>query len=431
MNKDKLSLIPHTPGIYLMRTSSGEIIYIGKAIDLAKRVRSYFTKKVNTPLPSVTFLSNVKVVDYIIAESERDALILENRLIKKLQPKYNVLWRDDKSYPHLKVTLDEDFPRVLLTRQIKKDGSKYFGPYHNTGEIKKLLRWLGKTFNIRQCKIDFRYKNLPDGKRVQGCVYYHIQQCRGPCLGKVAPEEYRKNIDKLLMFLEGKYTDLIRILEKEMHKASGKLLFEDAKIARDNIRAIDRMFEKISFREANQDDIVGHIKITRALSQIKDCLGLPKVPVTIEAFDVSNIYGKESTGSMVRFYKGEPDKNNYRKYKIKTVSGIDDYSMIREIVERRYSRLIKENRKLPDFILIDGGRGHLESARGVLEKLKLKHLPVASLAKSEETIFIDDKQINLPQDSPALLLLEHIRDESHRFALKYHRERRKKVWGRF
>jgi len=411
------NLLPETPGVYLMRDYSGEILYIGKARNLKKRVSSYFTKSVSDPRITA-LISSIKTVDYIIAKSERDALLLENKLIKKLQPKYNIMWRDDKSYPYIKLTAKEEFPYLTLTRQKKNDGSKYFGPFHNVSNVRKLLRRLRFMFHIRPCtKTKFKSK----------CFYFDLGQCPGPCIGKIKSSEYKKNIEKLELFLEGKYDLLKKILEKEMKEQSEKLNFEEAKNLRDIIFSIDKIFEKISFHEIKETDLDRRLNLSRTLSQLKEILNLPKVPVTIEAFDVSNISGKEAVGSMVSFFQGKPDKKNYRRYKIKNVNFIDDYAMIKEIIQRRYKKLLEEHKKLPDLIIIDGGKGHLSSAKNVLDEIGIKNQPIISIAKKEEEIFTfeKDEPIKLPPSSPVLQLIQQIRDEAHRFAISYHRYRRK------
>ncbi len=417
MSNKIYKILPETPGVYLMRDYSGEILYIGKATNLKKRVSSYFTKSVLSPRITA-LISSIKTIDYIIAKSERDALLLENKLIKKLQPKYNIMWRDDKSYPYIKLTLNDEFPYLYLTRKKKNDGARYFGPYHNVCEVKKLLRKLRFMFHIRPCsRTKFKSK----------CFYFDLGQCPGPCIGKISSAKYKKNVKNVMLFLEGKYNLLKNILRKEMKTKSDKLDFEEAAKIRDIIFSIDRIFEKISFHEIAETDITEHINLSRTLSQMKEILNLPAVPVTIEAFDVSNISGKEAVGSMVTFFQGKPNKTNYRRYKIKTVNFIDDYAMLKEIVQRRYIRLIHEQKKLPDLIIIDGGKGHLSSVKEILNKIGLKNQPIISIAKKEELIFTPDREqpIKLPNDSPVLKFIQYIRDEAHRFAISYHRYKRK------
>ncbi|MEW6040306.1 MAG: transglycosylase SLT domain-containing protein [Elusimicrobiota bacterium] len=418
--------LPHTPGVYLMRSYSGEILYIGKANDLQKRVLSYFSKRQQDPRISTMF-SGVRVIDYVILKSERDALLFENRLIKHFQPKYNVALRDDKSYPYIKVTLNERFPRICLARKTKlKKGvgnnGRYFGPYHNAGEVKRLLRWLRVSFKICPCKKDV--------EKMTGCLYQDIDFCPAPCKGKISRNDYLKNVNKVIMFLEGNFQPLRKTIEKEMTAAGKKLNFERAAQLRKNILAIDNMFQKVSLREINETELTSKLETSRALSALKERLNLVAVPLVIEAIDVSNISGTNPTGSTVRFTNGLPDKQNYRMYRIKTLNEreIDDYKMVYEIVNRRYRRLRDEKKPLPDLILIDGGKGQLSAAKKAIENLGIKNVSIASLAKKEEEVFLPSNEtpVAIAPDNPALLLLKHIRDEAHRFALKYHQLKRSK-----
>jgi excinuclease ABC subunit C len=409
-----------------MRSYSGEILYVGKAIDLLKRVSSYFAKR--QPDPRIlSMLSSVRVVDYVALKSEKDALLAEDRLIKRFQPKYNVALRDDKSYPYVKVTLDEKFPRICLVRQKnpkrRRGGARYFGPYHNAGEVKRLLRWLRTTFNICPCGRDV--------EKMKGCLYRHIEFCPAPCEGRITAQAYMKNVRKVLMFLEGRYGPLKRHLEREMRASSSRLDFERAAELRNNILAIDRMFEKISIREITEAELADRIETSRALGMLKEYLGLPSIPLTIEAFDISNISGTNPTGSSVVFSNGLPDKKDYRMYKIKSAPkrAADDYMMMKEVIARRYGRLAAEKRKLPDLVLVDGGKGQLGAAEAALDGLGLWKLPVAAIAKKDEEVFIPGREepVSIPQDSPALLLLRQMRDEAHRFAVRLHRLRRGKA----
>ncbi|MBU2614505.1 MAG: excinuclease ABC subunit UvrC [Elusimicrobia bacterium] len=421
MNKYTASM-PHAPGVYLMRDYSGKILYVGKAIDLFKRVSSYFNRTNSEP-KTAALIANVRVIDYIIADSEKSALILENKLIKKLRPKYNVIWRDDKSYPMICITAQEDFPRLCVARQHqKKDKSaKYFGPFDSAGDIRDLTRYLRGSFNIRPCNYE-----ISENRGLHGCLYFQLGQCPAPCLGKISREDYLKNVQNAQLFLEGRYSRLLSNLKKAMSLSSEKLDYEKSAKYRNNIQSIESMFDKIRFREIKEGDVESNISKSRGLSRLKECLELKKVPVNIEAIDISNIQGKEAVGSLVRFTRGLPDKKNYRKFKIKTVQGVDDYSMMREVVERRYSRLMRNRQMMPDLVLIDGGKGHLDTAKQVFDKLGINNLSLISLAKENEEIHIPgkDKPLILDKDNPALHILQHIRDEAHRFAITYHRKRR-------
>lgn len=443
--KDRIKGMPSSPGVYLMKDASGKIIYIGKAKDLKKRVASYFRSDVEPKV--VAIISSLRHIDYLLASSEREALLIERQLINRLQPYFNSMWRDDKSYPYLKLTVKEDFPRLVLTRKLIKDGSEYFGAYPHVFQIKKLVKWLQRMFKFRPCSLSFTEKELPKEEKVRSCLYYHTQRCAAPCLGKISSKDYKEQIKGLSLFLRGRYRQLEKSWQKEMAEASKHMDYEKAADLRDRLTAIQSMDEKVTVSQIGPEDLPRSLDFTAKLEELKEVLGLSKWPITIEGFDISNISGTESVGSMVRFLNGQPDKNNYRKYKIKTVAGINDFSMIKEVVYRRYrpfdsaqggpkTTRVKgghlKDRKipLPDLVLIDGGKGQLSAALEALNSLRLK-LPVVSLAKKEEEIFIPQGKtpIKLPRDSKALQLLQSIRDEAHRFAVSFHHLRRRKGMG--
>lgn len=426
--QDKLKKMPVTPGIYLMRDASGKIIYIGKAINLKRRVISYFRSDAKDKAAIIA--GAVRHLDYILLASEREALILERDLINKYQPYYNAMWRDDKSYPYLKLTVKEDFPRLFLSRKLINDGSEYFGPYPQVNYIKHLMKWLQKLFKWRPCRIVFNEKELPNINKVKSCIYFHTELCPGPCMGKISSAAYKEGMRELALFLRNKYKKLENIWTQQMKQASSEMQYEKAADLRDRLNALSLMHEKVTIREIKKEDLADSIKITQTLEELKEKLKLQKWPVIIEGFDISIISGSFPVGSMVRFLNAKPDKDNYRKYKIKTVSGMDDFSMIREVVFRRYRRLKIEGSVMPDLILIDGGKGQLSSAKSSLDSLKL-NIPIISLAKKEEEIFFPDlsDSLKLSPDSPALHLLQSIRDESHRFALAFHHLRRKNSIG--
>jgi excinuclease ABC subunit C len=426
--KEKLHNLPETPGVYIMRDAGGTIIYIGKAINLKRRVSSYFRS--DAEAKAVAIVGSLRHLDYILASSEREALIIERQLIGQYQPYYNTMWRDDKSYPYLKLTLKEEYPRLLLVRKLADDGSEYFGPYPQVIQIKRLMKWLQKMFKWRPCRLEFDSRHLPPEAKVKSCLYYHTERCHGPCMGRITPAEYRKVANDLRLFLKGRYRQLEEQWIAEMRQASENMKYELAADLRDRLQAIRSMQEKVTVRELKPDDLTTSLKATSTLEELKQVLELSKWPILIEGFDISNISGTESVGSMVRFHNAKPDKANYRRFRIKSVQGINDFSMMHEIVFRRYRRLKEEKREFPDLILIDGGKGQLSAAKASLDQLKLK-IPVVSLAKREEEIFMPSREesLKLPANSPALLLLELIRDEAHRFAVTYHRLRRQKGMG--
>ena len=410
--KGKLKKIPKSPGIYMMKDSSGEVLYIGKAKDLSKRVASYFKTDRPRSAKKTSLLERVKDLEYILTTSEEEALIYEANLIKEKKPRYNVELKDDKSFPFLKLTLSEEFPRLIITRKKADDGARYFGPYTRVKLLRKALSVMKGIFPLRTCR------KIPD----HVCLSFHIGQCLGPCIKKISQREYREILRQLVLFLEGKKTTLLKELTQKMEKLAKEENFEDALVIRNRISALSEVPGKKIRDYSGWGDVA---------CKLKRILRLPRLPLSIEAFDVSNISGKEATGSMVYFHNGRPDKSNYRKFKIKTVKGIDDYAMIREIVRRRYKRLKEENGAFPDLIIIDGGKGHLWAAYDELVRLNLRRIPVASIAKREEKIYMlgSKASLDINRDSQLLYFIQQIRDEAHRFALKYHHKLRKKKAG--
>lgn len=402
MDKEKIKNLPASPGVYAMKDDKGETLYVGKAKNLKKRVSSYFQKYRRLPERLGLLISKVDDIAYIPTSTEAEALIYENGLIKRLMPRYNVALRDDKSYPMLKLTVNEKYPRLFITRQKKNDGAIYFGPYTNAKLLREALGLLRRIFPLRTCK------NMPGSL----CLNYHIKQCLGPCVGKVDEAGYKDIVLELKLFLEGHRSELLELLSGKMVKASRSENFEEAASLKRRIEALSAIKEKrVSYGPLDE------------VEELKNMLGIGVRFDRIEAFDVSNIMGKEAVGSMIYFYKGRPKKSEYRRFKIKTVSKIDDYGMMRELLNRRYKRLLNENRPLPDLILIDGGKGHLAIALDELKRLGLDNIPAIGIAKEFEHIYTKDKKepILLPKESKALHLLQRIRDEAHRFAISYHK----------
>jgi excinuclease ABC subunit C len=404
--KKRIALLPDACGVYIFKDSRGNILYIGKAGSLKKRVQSYFSRRLSSKNQALVF--KIEDLEYVLSPSESRAELLEASLIKAHRPPYNISLKDDKSFPLIKITSGE-FPLVSLCRRKNKgaeDASLYFGPYTNAGLLRQALASLRRIFGFRSCKI------MPK----QACLYYRLNLCPAPCAGKITPARYAEIIKDIKMFLESRNEELLARLYLKMEKASLKQNFEEAVRSRDQISALASILEG-----GEQCLAVGE------LEGLKGLIGLKKIPERIEAFDISNISGAQATGSMVSFYKGKADKNNYRRFRIKTVSGIDDYGMLREVLRRRYSRLIVELALMPDLIIIDGGKAHLQVALGVIKSLGLD-IPLISMAKDRENIYVTDrdKPIKLEADIPALNLIRRIRDEAHRFAIKYHHLLRKK-----
>lgn len=442
-----LSHIPHSPGVYLMRDSAARIIYIGKAKDLKKRVSSYFQSRPFEPKIAV-MVSSIRHVDYIPTASERECLILEQKLIRKIQPAYNTLWRDDKSYPYVKITFNEDFPRLIVTRRKSRDGGHYFGPYPNVSTIKIFLRsaWKTKFIPLRPCryKFDSAQVEAPGGleksnpaqyRKIKSCIYLHTGACPAPCVGKISRQDYDAIAERADLLFKGAYKNLESDLRRDMLRASSELRYERAAEIRNQLDAFFHIGEKVTLREVSPESVVEQTSLSRGLTELQERLNLPAPPLRIEAFDISNIHGTEPVASMVVFERGAPQKSDYRKYKIKTVQGPNDFAMIKEAVKRRYARIFKENQKWPGLILIDGGRGQLSNAVQALNELSeelddtvFKRIPIASLAKENEELYLPGSPdpVILAKDSPGLHIVQHIRDEAHRFAITFHRQRRDK-----
>ena len=400
--KERIKSLPVTSGVYLYKDAQGTIIYVGKAVNLRKRVESYFragTRSLKTDM----LVEHITAIDIVDTASEAEALILEASLIKEHQPKYNIELKDGKTYPYIQIT-KEPFPLVSVVRinarKTKDIPSDMYGPYVNPTLIREALTIIRRIFPFRTCD--------PFANKV--CLDYHIGLCLAPCEAKITKEEYVRNIRNVRLILEGKKDDLYRTLRLDMESFARDKNFEQAAKVRDQVRSIGALYSSTK-----------DINYYKEAEQLHRALDLPEPPVRIECFDISNIMGTHAVGSMVSFLNGKPDKSNYRKFKIKTVQGIDDFQMIAEVVRRRYTRLKNEGSLLPDLILIDGGKGQLGAAVEELKKLRMD-IPIASLAKREEELFVPGKRasIILPKDSLGLKLVMRIRDEAHRFAVQYH-----------
>ena len=431
--EEKLASLPDAPGVYMMKDITGKVIYVGKAKSLRKRVPSYFQSPETYSPRTFALISNVRDLEYIVTRNEKEALILENELIKYFHPKYNVALRDDKTYPHLKLTIDEDFPKLVMTRISKRErakhrtpGVKYFGPYPDVSSLKRTLKTIQRIFPLVKCKKIFFLARQRDSNP-SSCLDFHLGQCLAPCAGWVSKEDYRKIVRKVVLFLSGKGESLLKALRKEMERASRQLDFEKAKMLRDQMRAIRSISERVNLRQVEKQKLKA-AGMGDVLIELQKEIELENLPERIEASDISDIYGDSAVGSMVVFSGGKAENKSYRRFKIKMVSGIDDVGMMKEVVRRRYSRLIREKGISPDLILVDGGKGQVNGAKGVLKELGLDRIPILGLAKGEEVIFLPQRSrpIHLPSNSPALHLLQRIRDEAHRFAIRYHRLLQKK-----
>ncbi|ERN52473.1 excinuclease ABC subunit UvrC [Alkalihalophilus marmarensis] len=529
--KEKLAVLPDQPGCYLMKDRQGTIIYVGKAKVLKNRVRSYFTGSHDAKTQRL--VSEIVDFEYIMTSSNIEALILEMNLIKKHDPKYNVMLKDDKSYPYLKIT-NEEHPRLITTRNIKKDGGKYFGPYPNAGAANETKKLLDRLYPLRKCR------TMPD----KVCLYYHIGQCLAPCVYEVTKEQNQEMVQEITKFLRSGHDEIKEDLTEKMMKASEELNFERAKELRDLLQHMDQIREKqkmtindhinrdvfgfaydkgwmcvqvffirqgklierdvsiFPFYKEAKDDLLtfvgqfylqkDHIKpaeillpeevdrelveqllevktahpkrgkkkelldlanqnasfalkekfslierdedrTIKAVERLGEAMGIA-TPYRIEAFDNSNIQGTDPVSAMVTFLDGKPSRKDYRKYKIKTVTGPDDYGSMREVVKRRYVRLLQEERPLPDLIVIDGGRGQIAAAQEVIEDELGLFIPVCGLAKDEKhrtsQLLMGDPPVVIPlkRDSHEFYLLQRIQDEVHRFAITFHRQTRSKTF---
>lgn len=414
----KLNSVPDIPGVYLMKDERGNIIYVGKATSLKKRITSYFYRADTDP-KSLSLISNIHDFEFIPVASDAEALILENALIKKYQPRYNINLKDDKSYPFVKIT-EEKFPSVRLVREVKDGVSLYFGPFTDVELVKSVLKFIRKYYPVRNCRYNL------EKKKVRLCTQYYIKRCSGPCEGKISEDEYRRIVNGLISFFEGNYKSFTKDLMKQMKEAIESLEFEKAEEIKRRIFMLEEMRKRFPLRDEKTLFTYGESNV---LVGLKDILRLEKIPYHIEGYDVSNIQGDCATASKVSFKGGAPDKDNYRRYRIKFVEGmIDDCRMIEEVLTRRFDSE-EERREIPDLILIDGGKPQLNTAIRTLRKMKMD-IPVISLAKREEEIYIKESKepLCIGKDSPEIHLLQAIRNEAHRFAVSYHRKlRRKKI----
>jgi excinuclease ABC subunit C len=539
-----LKNLPSSPGVYQFLNKNGKVIYVGKAKNLKNRVRSYFQENPGSA-KTIALVSKIDDLQLVVTDSELEALILENNLIKQFKPKYNVNLKDDKSFPFIKIT-NELFPRIYSTRNVVNDGSKYFGPYTDVKSMRTSLKIINQIFKVRSCKLDLTEENIA-AKKFRVCLDYHINKCDGPCEGLIPPKDYNDMVNEVVKLLKGKTNELIKELKQKMEEYVSRLEFEKAAEVRDKINQLEILsakqkvvsddyedrdvfaiaFEgkdsscavfnirdgkligkkqlklsiedgeeieeiyssaikyfysesaeipkeivlevkpsdeeiliewlksktdkKVKITVPQRGDLKSLIKMCKenAILQLKEIqlqkmknlgnisysvsalqrdLRLKILPKKIECFDISNLQGSDTVASMVVFEDGKPKKSQYRKFIIKTVAGPDDFSSMREVIERRYSRLIKENQPLPDLIMVDGGKGQLSSAVEVLDYLEIENYSIIGLAKRLEEVYLPGKSDPelIPKTSSGLKLLQQIRDEAHRFAITFHRERRSK-----
>lgn len=400
-----------------MKDAKGSVLYVGKAKNLRERLRAYFRKEEKGRYQIDFLMRRTKVIDYRICRSEQEALLLENNLIKKYQPRYNIHLKDDKSYASLKLNIRHPFPGLFVTRQIVKDGSLYFGPYPAAGALRQTLDLLTKHFQLRTCS-DHEFAN-----RSRPCLEYAIGRCSAPCVGKVSEENYAKQIEEARLFLEGREKELVRQLKERMKRASAEQAYEEAGRVRDLIFSIEETLagqKAAVFAQEMEDPLEDKL-----LADLQTKLNLVLKPSVIECVDISNFQGKEAVGAMVCFAEGKPWKSRYRKFKIRLEEGPNDYAMMREVLSRRFKH---PEWTLPDLLLVDGGKGHLQIAGKVLADLGLHNLEAAAIAKAKkgetsDKIYIPGRKnpVGLRPGSKELLYLMRIRDEAHRFGIAYHR----------
>jgi excinuclease ABC subunit C len=432
--RQKIRDFPVGPGLYFMKGAGDKVLYIGKAKNLRSRVASYFqpgSDLIASRGPKIVeMIAKVEKVDFLESPNEVDAVLQEARLIKDIRPPYNTDLVDDKTFPYLQITTGEDFPGVYITRKPKHRGVRLFGPFTAVKDLRSVLVVLQKIFRFRTCKLEIRQD---DEKRrfFRPCLLYSIKQCTAPCGAKIDKQEYKKIIKDLIKFLRSKRSTILRQLKKQMAEAAGALEYEKAAMLRDRIRLIERLDQRGTPDEHVQPEAFA-ADPAEALVKLREVLQTSDPVRIIEGIDVANIGGAEAVGSLVKFIDGKPFKSGYRRFKIKTVKGIDDYAMIAEVVKRRYKYALRGEELWPDLVLIDGGLGHLRAAEKAFKEMEAPPIKVASIAKREEEIYLQgsNKPLKLPSNSPARKLLQYVRDEAHRFAQHYHHIlRSKKLLG--
>ncbi|MEM9186567.1 MAG: excinuclease ABC subunit UvrC [Planctomycetota bacterium] len=421
---------PTTPGVYLFQDQAGRVIYIGKAKNLRARAGSYFLKAAAEEARTRDLVREVYDIDYMDAESEVDALLMESRLVKDIQPRFNKELRDDKTFPYLQITTHEDFPRVEITREPRSSAAKLYGPFTSVGALRGALQVLQRVFKFRTCSLDIE-EGDERWRWFRPCLLASIDQCTAPCNLRVGKEEYRRDIARLRTFLEGGRTRLLREMRAEMSEASAELRFEKAARLRDEINLLDRLDERGELEEDVQPEVF-YVDPKKGLAGLQKVLGLPRQPRVIEGVDIAHLGGDETVASLVQFIDGLPFKPGYRRYRIREVQGIDDFASIREVVARRFQRLADQDEAQPDILLIDGGKGQLGKGMEAFRALGIEPPTVISLAKKEELIYVPGRSepLRLSRNAFALRLLQYVRDESHRFAQHYHHLlRRKRTLG--
>jgi excinuclease ABC subunit C len=414
--RKKLQELPHKPGIYLMKDRFGTVIYVGKARDLRKRVTSYFqpSRRMGWDLKFRALVEGIHDLDVHIVRSEPEALLLEGKLIKEFHPRYNISFRDDKRFLLVKVNLNDPFPKFTLTRMKKEDGARYFGPFAHSGSLRKTLSLLRRKFHLRTC-----LPVVPGEVDYKHCLQHIIKNCSAPCVNKITRAGYIAQVKLACEFLDGASSEMMNEFRTEMKAAADRMDFEKAAEIRNLLDDLRRTTQPTK-RFARQ--FVTTVQPNEDLTALQEALGMAEAPQIIECFDISNISITHKVASMVCFTGGKPDRNNYRRYRIRTVAGQDDFASMAEVVRRRYSRVLNDGIRKPSLIVVDGGKGQLSSARRELETLGMGDMPIIGLAKEREEIFRpgDPNPLVIDHSSGAIRLLQRIRDEAHRVANGYH-----------
>ncbi|MDP7015754.1 MAG: excinuclease ABC subunit UvrC [Pirellulaceae bacterium] len=423
----KVREFPQTPGVYLMKDAGGVVIYIGKAKNLRSRAGSYFQKGAEEEQRTAVWISEICDVDYVECESEVDALLVESRLVKDIQPKHNKELKDDKTFPYLQITTREDFPRVEVTREPRDRSVKLYGPFANAGSLRGAVQVLQKIFQFRTCGLDIE-ENDERWQWFRPCLLASINQCTAPCNLRISKDDYRRDIRRLQLFLEGRKSSLLNQMRAEMRAASEALEFEKAGRLRDEIQMLETLDDRGELDTHAQPEVF-YIDPKKGLNGLQRVLKLDDAPRTIEGIDIAHLDGGETVASVVQFIDGLPFKPGYRRYRIRDVAGIDDFRSIHEVVSRRYSRMYEDGEVFPDVVLIDGGKGQLSMAVQAFHDRRIEPPTLISLAKREEEIFVPGQSdsLRLSRHAFALRLLQYVRDEAHRFAQHYHHILRRKA----
>ncbi len=422
----KVRRFPQTPGVYLMKDAAGRVIYVGKAKNLRSRAGSYFLKAAAEERRTAELVREIRDIDYLEADSEVDALLMESRLIKDVQPRFNTDLKDDKTFPYLQITTREDYPRVEVTREPRRKNAKLYGPFTSAGSLRGAMVVLQRIFKFRTCSLDI---DADDAKWqwYRPCLLASIDQCTAPCNLRISKEDYRRDILRLRTFLDGNKQRVIDEMRHEMLQASERLEFERAARLRDEIKLLETLDQRGDLEEHAQPEVFT-VDPKKGLVGLKSVLKLEKPPRVIEGVDIAHLGGTETVASLVQFIDGLPFKPGYKRYRIQSVDGIDDFKSIAEVVSRRFSRLAREGAPFPDIFLIDGGKGQLSAAMAALRDLGVDPPCVISLAKREEEVFLPGRSepLRISRDAYSLRLLEYVRDEAHRFAQHYHHLLRRK-----